>query len=496
MIISPISVKTITNKIQVNFKSNTSMQNCSRGDFFEKRTAKYTPQQQAKLIKQNRDKIEYFENKLKNLKSSESQNTADINILKELIKALSNNLQELLVTFNPKIKFLYVPEHSQRLIRKILSNHPEIVPVDYLPRYKSDTYNDLWNNKDFFTINQAYSGSYLDSSCDLNKENYRRLSDYNNMTYKEFIKKYGFSLSELYRYLENGLLERLNLINMPENKETPVFIINTASKTNKEGIERHNKLLNLTEKSPFLERTMLPGKYLENLGFGTEEEIINGIRSRLITGQVYNVRTKDGIKKEAKVMPEFLDTKLYLKRLRDENKNIININTFAKMANISITDAENEILEGNVKVIPHYLFPEDKGLIAINLRNEINKNYLDKKQFEKSIINNGCEQTSSAIVQLAWEMCPKTKEIGSKLVEKNPSLKTIFTDSENRMVTSAESKQLKDFSISLWKEAGTEEYKKAIEKIKKLLRKLKIDNTSDIKTPEQIEKLKQMLMQK
>ena len=246
-------------------------------------------------------------------------------------------------------------------------------------------------------------------------------------------------------------------------------------------MERYRKLSNPVKKSPYLNKDWVTGKYLESLGFGEEKEIIELIKTGKIRGTVVDIKTSSGIKKEARVFFNDFETSKVLKSLRT-NKTVKNIDEFASYFNVSKTDIENLILEGELQIVQEYIYPQDEKEILINLKNPKNANFINKKQYESALIKGDVDKKSSIITRLAFELTPRTKSIANELLSKNP--------------VSDEIDSIRAFSNSLWEIAGEEEYKIAIKRIKKSLKEFKQLGYSKIEDEEIKELIKKILIEK
>jgi len=450
----------------------------TKEDTFEK--SSFSPKEQAELIHQADARIQETVDKIENLKKSGGSIESTYSLRSELIR-LRRKREQLIYDFNPKMATIFSERHLTPSKLALLDSSKEIINFSNLRRIDDKTFGKLWQNPDYFIINRTHLGDYLDSTYVLNKDNFERLNKKGLRTFSDLQDYLGISLMDTKRYIKDGVFKPLYLKRYYDNEEIPVELIDIDNEDNAEAMERYRKLSNPVKKSPYLNKDWVTGKYLESLGFGEEKEIIELIKTGKIRGTVVDIKTSSGIKKEARVFFNDFETSKVLKSLRT-NKTVKNIDEFASYFNVSKTDIENLILEGELQIVQEYIYPQDEKEILINLKNPKNANFINKKQYESALIKGDVDKKSSIITRLAFELTPRTKSIANELLSKNP--------------VSDEIDSIRAFSNSLWEIAGEEEYKIAIKRIKKSLKEFKQLGYSKIEDEEIKELIKKILIEK
>lgn len=530
MIINFLPLSSIKNIKRVNFTSNPIASDSSGADTFERQTPNYSFSQQVSMIKEYDDKIADLTNRISKtlatrkaeerrirqeyavyeeqlaLDKEKVRGTEEAEYVKfqysnclsekykKLVEAceplreqeesyktqrekLSKERELLISRLNPNVEFLTNNGMKWSQRKKILAQRPEIKIVCELPKMEDCAFKNLWTDNRYFVINKTNIGNIMDSSYELNKENYERLTKDGLLSFSEFAQTYGFDVKDLNRYISEGYLEFISLKNMITESDEPVHILDINNETNIKGLKRFNKICNLTQKSPYMDRDYLPAKYLANLGFGTEEELESQTKTKKLKGKIMPLRTPDGIKDELFIYCKN-GAEGELKYLRNQNKDVMTIQEFASMLKLSETEIENAIIKGEVKVIPHYIYEDDKYNVLVNLKSTANSNFVDKKEFEQQLVQKKRNKNNSLRMRLAWLLSSETRRISDAIIARNEELVDIFDrrdklndylerkaqgrlqDGEMEPRLTKEDKiKIRAFYKAVWDKAGTDEFK-------------------------------------
>jgi len=490
--------------LKITFTSNPILKEGIKSDSFEKRN--YSISEQATIIDEIDLEIESLKADMADLESNLARHAKE-QIIKEEIDKLKEKREKTIAKFNPNVAFLSDSSLSWKEKRERLWQQQEIIPAIKLPRVEDCAFDSLWRNSDYFIMNKTNIGNFLDSTYEANIENYKRLSQEGVISYSEFAKKYGFDVQEIYRYVKEGFLQPLTLRNLISGDEIPVHIFDDeANIVNLNGIERHNKIRKLVSQSPYCDKNYLPVKYFAKLGFGDEKELLNSITNGKLKGKIIPTKTKDGIKDEQYIAYKSLSAMGWLKYLRNQNKNLMSFEDFAKLTRVDITDMEEALLEGEVQAIPHYIYKDDANKVLINLKHPKNIAFLEKKNFEYEMVKNENKEKSSVVMKTAWALSHHTQEIKNSTISKMPEVKEIFSRMEELKdylkrkekgelkegelepkITRSDRIKIKTFYKIIWQEAGMEEFRTSIKRAKigyKEYKEKGLDNVSDIEVKE------------
>ena len=515
MLINAVSLIKNQNLPKISFSSNPTVNIPEKPDTFE--TSKVPPKEQALSIQELDKQIAQAKEDRKNYEGSITKEYSyeyyeKSHNFDEKIKDLVKKREKLIKTYNPNVAFLSDGSMTWSLRRSILARHPEIVPFQKLP--KMEEFQSAWCNNKYFVMNKTNIGNMLDTSYELNKENYGRLSKDGLYSFSEIRKKYGLSEKEIYRYAQEGYFEPVKLRNIATGEEEPIHVLDINSETNKKGIERYQFMCSFVKESPYINKDYLPAKYLVNLGFGTEKELQKFTKTRKLTGKIMPLKTKDGEKEELCIFIKRA-AEGELQFLRNENKNVMDVEQFAKRARMTQSEVEAAIVSGELQIIPHYIFESDKGKLFLHLKQSKNADFIDKKDFEYEMTQEEKNRLISARAKLAWKLAVNTRKISKEIVGANPELKAIFQKKdeledyldrkekgelkEGEMephLTREEKIKIKMFYKAVWEKAGTEEYKQSFERAKRTIMEYKQSGFDGIKDEEAKENLVQIMSEK
>lgn len=230
----------------------------------------------------------------------------------------------------------------------------------------------------------------------------------------------------------------------------------------------------------------IPVSYLAKLGFGSEEQLLELIRTKKIMGGVAN-------KESEKIYYVTIDcsktvdnnqTIREIEKLRNENPKIRTFEQFRKELKLKKEELRNAILEGEVDLIPVFLNPSDGQSKCIDVSIPKNKDFYEKTKTELEIRKQALieqketkkqeriehldyqQRMQSLRMKLVWNFMPKTREIASKLAQNDGYVCSLFAkmeDSKEELTTQEEIK-IKSYYKELWLQAGVEEQKEAFKK--------------------------------
>ena len=239
----------------------------------------------------------------------------------------------------------------------------------------------------------------------------------------------------------------------------------------------------------------IPVEYLEKLGFGKAEDLIKLIENKKLEGKVSPdkksaVVTIDGNRD----MPLFGECNTTILRdLRDANPKVKSLKEMANALKITQKSLEYAIIDGDVEIIPEYIFVFDNETKYIDISTQKNQEFIRKIKFERElekslreaerqelqqakIANQDLRQRINGIRQsLVWEFMPNTRIIGSELAKKDGYLcKLLKKEAEDKdSLTKEEEAKINAYRKELWTIAGNEELKQAHQKANQIMKVFK-----------------------
>ena len=142
------------------------------------------------------------------------------------------------------------------------------------------------------------------------------------------------------------------------------------------------------------------------------------------------------------------------------------------------------IISEEVQNIPHYIY-DDKNLTLFNIKNPKNIEYINRKNFEFEVIQEQIKserkEKTSLKVKIAWALCHNTRKTAKGMVAQHPEYMELFKkidkvrEYQKRLaankieegetepyLTKDDRIKLKIFYKTLWRQAGTDEFKNAM----------------------------------
>ena len=470
------------NNFNLNFKGKPKTKDYN--DSFLAQYEGYSYRQQAEIIKNFDGKLRAIRDEIDELINLKGNNKARIMALKKEALLISSKKAEALKEFNKNVRILYDKKARKDMVKSYLLVHKEIVPIAFLHKSEDEDVGRLWRNGDFFVVNDTPFGAFIDSSYELNKENYKILSDKGVCTYHDIKEKYGLDFNEIKMYLQNGYFRPLTLKKIGTDDEIPTRLINMNDKYNLEGIERYNNSLKPSKLSPFINDSNLSAEDLSTFGFGDEKTLIRAVEKGKIRGQIKYIKTENGIIPKAEISFNEPATKTVLKQMRANNSSILSARKVLQMTGISKLELENAVRSREIEPINYCIYPEDENKIFLDIKKPENVDFIYKKIIERSIIKGAIDENIPAIVKLTFELCYKTKSTGNKLLIKYPGLKAIVNKQKRQSLSCADVMQLEEFSKALWEPEEVDEFHQVRARVKTSVKEHKNKGISGIKDDE------------
>lgn len=307
------------------------------------------------------------------------------------------------------------------------------------------------------------------------------------------------------RYVREGIIEKIKLPHKTTGELLNIDLIDPKNPKNIAAAERFKTLC--PKDSKFFEQTKINVVDLSKLGFGTPKELANLIKSGEIEGEIkiigQNERGQNII--QATVDTTSAKTKLLLKNFRD--RRCLELRELSQRSGIKETQLENAVLSGEMETVER-LFTFDSKNPIIDTTNPKNIAAFDKMQFEKKLQREAMQAKTAARreeislrTKLAWYFCPNTRAVAGqafaqsdmkkiqteitsiKEMLNNPNLKPEDVEVlEDKLIKlyAQEDTELKKVFGSMWKTAGSEEYKSAIKKAKEIIAQAKTSGIGSI----------------
>ncbi|MBR1618120.1 hypothetical protein IJ670_08225, partial [bacterium] len=377
---------------------------------------------------------------------------------------------------NPRVSYLYSPyliyeqkvnrashDSNLTLLNSLHSSNIAVtmaqqsgIPVHTISRGKAE--------KSYVDINDKASFEFVEDFKEKSK---------NILTVSEFITRYNVPGAARAKYtVTNGCID----LNIPQNKAL---------------LKRHLKLFpqpsKLYSKQGFDGKTsFVPIPYLVKLGYGSEESLLNLIKSKQIQGVIKEDATeKSGYKAWVNIANS--DTEFILQVERRDNPNCISPKSLAQRLKITKSEVDSAIVSGSLEIIPKYIFTSDfntplidltvdknaQFVEAISLRKQAEKEALYQERLAQKAQKEEYKKANGSILdlknylrmKLVWHLCPHTRTMqGKTLVYEKPWVMSIINkiNCEGYSALSTdEKKQYLAYCKASWLNSGTDEFKDA-----------------------------------
>jgi len=332
----------------------------------------------------------------------------------------------------------------------------------------------------------------------------------------EFGAIYNASEYRLKEWLKNGDITPLGLEGKPDGVAIDDLMIDIADPKHKKLLEEYNKLVPVPSKKYYKKENtsgrsfgpiMVPVGYLAKLGFGDAKELARMVQNEKLPGKLKR-ETVDG---KTRITGAYVDIDPYieseekLKRSREANHNIIELNQFAKNFNIKVADLKRAILDGEAKIISEYIFYDDSRKVFINLKDEKNQKFIDKillgQAIEREVLlaqraaraeevrnlRPIYDNAQSLRMKIVHHLCPLTREVASQEARKDGYVSSILKKSDKEgeeSLSNQEVVSLGKYRREYWLKAGTVEFEKAHASASIILEQFKKDGIDAVCDPE------------
>lgn len=307
------------------------------------------------------------------------------------------------------------------------------------------------------------------------------------------------------RYVKEGLIEKIQLPHKTTGELLNTGLIDPKNPKNIAAAERFRALC--PKDSKFFGQRKINVTDLSKLGYGSPKELANLIKSGEIEGEIkiigQNEKGQNII--QATVDTASAKTKLLLRNLRE--RRCIELHDLSQRSGIKETQLENAVLSGEMETVER-LFTFDSKNPILDTTNPKNIAAFDKIQFEKKLQREAMEAKTAAKneeislrTKLAWYFCPNTRTVArqafaqsdmGKIQNEITSMKTLLNNPELKpedvealedkliKLYAQEDTELKKVFGSMWKTAGSDEYKTAIKKAKEIIAQVKTSGINSI----------------
>ena len=306
-----------------------------------------------------------------------------------------------------------------------------------------------------------------------------------------------------------GRFEKFSVDSENPNNEVESRIIDTTSPKNQKAIYLYETL---NQRGVYLDRLLGAERKdkiyanahdLINYGIYDEEEIASLIQDGIIDGKIEQNNNSD----EVKVLVNLNDRKTeeMLKKIR--SKNCLDIETFSQRYDIPVSDIEDAFLDGKIDLLYKPLFIGELGRTKVNTKSEKTSAFLTQKLLQKAIEEEILQEhklksriLNSLKMKITWYLCPETKKVAEKIVQKNPEIRTILAKKNEiekmkmdirqeetipddnieeeieetiPALTESETRLLNQYFKGIWKIAGTDEFSQARRKANEIIKEYK-----------------------
>ena len=422
----------------------------------------------------------------------------NLNVRKNRIKSLKTYLEH--IELNPNSAFLYNPDLDDNEKRKMLKAKPSLqtrYTLIHQAKIPSNVTEKIFSEKSGYVFDEFDGRLIIDFDLEANKEakelvkkainkineKQKTIDSYNklretHLTVSEFTKEFGITEAQARRFIDEGLISKTDTHRG--------LLIDPYDDKNMELIEKHKKLYPSKSEKYFIGKdNYIPAGYLLKLGFGTSiNDLIDLCNLGILNGKVEQKNDK----KVLKIAVSSNADESALMDLRTKNSNCKTIEMFAKSLHVKQAKIEEAIMNGELEIVPEYIFEDDAKTVYINLKNPKNAEFIDKlfeKRLEKSLI--GEKSAMSYRMSLVWAMCPQTKETAKTVAKEQGWVGQILAKADEvgeDSLSESEKKSLNLYRETFWEKAGTEEYKLAHERAKIAMKEYEKGGIEAVKDPE------------
>lgn len=261
-------------------------------------------------------------------------------------------------------------------------------------------------------------------------------------------------------------------------------LIDTKDELNVKKLEEYDKLY--PKASLYLRSDKVPANLLQKTGFANVNTVKRLIAEGHIKGNIERIETKEGTKTRTTVDITSNDTKNALFYLRANNPDTISDSALIRNSSATRAVVDEAILNGELEIVPEYLFVEDFSKRFFDRRNPKNAEFIDKLLFEAKIKEelqpkkaasrkkdrdySGVNKYQSLRMALAWNYCPKTRQVASNLAQDDQYLRILLEkDNNGEELTTKEQIKVNSYRKQMWQQAGSDEFKAALLRANEIL---------------------------
>ncbi len=421
---------------------------------------------------------------------------------------------------NPNTAFLYNPDITVAKRKEMAAQNPSISDIRQFSRalgLKSDEPVLKWikEGKLIYDLmpRTVLSSAYIDSTLAENIEFADKIQEKlpDLRSFQDLSFEFNIPEGKLIRLLQTGGLNPLEA-KYVEGEQTGAYIFDLADETNAQTLAEHVKLNPVPSKKYYKklittgsrESILVPVTYLSRLGYGKASQLAQMIKDGVLPGVCEKIDTPSGIKTRALVdIAPYISSEEKLTALRNRNKSVVSTSDLAKKLSLRKTDLDEAVKNGELSIIGEFIFPEDSKKVLVNLAEEKNREFFDKKVFENQVLEEVKAQRrqeakaasakrarenapfNSLRMRLVWQLCPLTRQIASVEAKNNGYVAFILAkDDSGEELTDKEQAVLNSYRKRFWNISGTQEYMQAQKKASEYMRILKEQGLEAIDDPQ------------
>lgn len=408
----------------------------------------------------------------------------------------------------PNTSFLFDPFLDWAQKREILAQRPEIMKLHDISSQYPSLENTIKSGRFFDEKLATDKKLYIDLSTPLNSANMARLRKGTIFSLNQVAQETGMSLDEIRRYINAGFFEQIQLIDKTSGELKGIKAIDWDSEITQTGLKRLKQLRDLTPKTSKgvtslrqqKKSVLVPIDYLSKIGYGTPKEIEEALSNKKVP--IRMIESRQGALSAIDIdNPKAADILRYLEA---NNQNLCSVEEMAKRAKTSPTVIEDALLSGEIVPIKECT-GANESKIKINAATKRNLAYIDKKLFERELLQQERKTATSLRSKLAWHFCPNTRLAAKTAFEQNSKalseiktkikdLKMLIANPELKPEEAEEfeaqlSKLLQEEEIltaktfgKMWDISGTDEYTQGMQRAIEIIEQIQkqgIDSIED-----------------
>ncbi len=256
---------------------------------------------------------------------------------------------------------------------------------------------------------------------------------------------------------------------------------------------------------------MVPVSYLSKLGFGDPKMLAQMILSGKLPGVCEKVEKGGQTKYSAKVdITPYIKSEEVLRDLRKKNPDVIKLQDLAQQMHLRPADIRYFMQNGDIDIIPEYIFWDDYNSVFINKKDPKNSVFLEELQLRKQLeeeVQREAETAHSEEVQarkqqnesetslrmkIAWHLCPYTREILKAEAQENKHLGLIIAKEENEEPLSQQEQIiLNSYRKRVWETGHAKEaFSDSLSQAVAIMKQLKTEGIDSVSDPEIVKIIK------